>query len=131
MHFSQLLVAPVSVALRDHSYNAHEESPLWLPQPQIAVTCMSLTESTISENFTPLGFTKDSLNVTAEERKYIEVITRDQSQSAQWHMVRCRRTTGSTCGKILMQHEPIPALSCTLSQTLTTTTTTNKMGTES
>ena len=36
--------------------------------------------------------------------------TRDQSQSAEWHMVRSRRITGSTCGKLLNQKEPTPAL---------------------
>lgn len=55
-------------------------------------------------------FAKDSLNVTAEERKEIKILTRDQSRSAHWHVVRCRRITASTCGKILMQHEPTPAL---------------------
>ena len=47
----------------------------------------------------PDVFEKDNLNVTPEERVRIEIATRDQSQSAEWHMVRCRRITGSTCGK--------------------------------
>lgn len=44
-----------------------------------------------------------------------KAVTRDQSQSAQRHMLRCRRITGSICGKILNQREPTPALlSCVL-----------------
>ena len=39
-----------------------------------------------------------------------QLATRDQSQSAQFHMVRHRRITGSTRGKILMQYEPTTAL---------------------
>lgn len=90
-------MAPLSVALKVHSYYANEGS--LLPQPQIAVTYMSCTETTIPEHFIRLVFTKDTLNVTAEEREEIEAVTRDQSQSAQWHMLRCRRITVSTCGK--------------------------------
>ena len=106
--FSQLLVAPVSVALKDHTYHACEGSSLPLPQSQLPVANESL--ELILGNFIPSNFTKDSLNVTAEEREKIEVITRDQSQSAQWYIARCRRITGSTCGKILIQHAPTPAL---------------------
>lgn len=108
--FSQLLVAPLSVALKYHSYYTSEGS--LLPQPPIAVTFMSRTEMTIPEHFIPSVFTKDSLSVTAKER---EEIARDQSLSAQWHMLRCRRITGSTCGKILNQRDPTPVLlSCVL-----------------
>ena len=48
--------------------------------------------------------------MTTVERVRIEKATRDQSKSAEWHMVRSRRITGSTCGKILKQKEPTPAL---------------------
>ena len=106
--FSQLLVAPVSVALKDHTYHACEGDPLPLPQPQPPVAC-ELFEL-IFKNFASSNFTKGSLNVTTEEREKIEEITRDQSQCALWYIARCRRITGSTCGKILMQHAPTPAL---------------------
>ena len=126
--FSQLLVAPVSVALKDHTYYACEWSPLPLSQTQLAVARESL-EST-SGIFNPSNFIKkDSLNVTAEEREKIEVITRDQSQSAQWYIARSRRITGSTCGKILMQHASTPALLSAVLYSKPFSTTTNKMGT--
>ena len=51
-------------------------------------------------------FEKDSLNVTPEERVRIEIATRNQSKSAEWHMMRSRRITGSIIGKILKQKEP-------------------------
>ena len=71
------------------------------------MACESL-EST-SGIFIPSNFTKDSLNVTAKEREKIKTINRDQSQSAQWYIARSKRITGSTCGRILMQHTPTPA----------------------
>ena len=105
--FSQLLMAPVSIALKDHTYCTTEER-LLLPS-QLVTTSMSLEQMMI-DYYPPPDFEKDSLNVTAEERVRIEMATRDQSQSAEWHMVRSRRITGSTCGKLLNQKEPTPAL---------------------
>lgn len=104
--FSQLLVAPVSIALKDHTYYISEECQLL--QSQLITTSISLEQ--MIDYPQPDVFEKDSLNVTPEERVRIEIATRDQSQSAEWHMVRCRRITGSTCGKILNQKEPTQAL---------------------
>lgn len=70
---------------------------------------MSL-EQIIIDYSQPPEFGKDSLNVTTVERVRIEKAMRDQSKSAEWHMVRSRRITGSTCGKILKQKEATPAL---------------------
>ena len=61
------------------------------PQPQIAVKCMSLTEITISEEFILLVTTKDSLNVTDEEKEEIEAAIGDQSLTSQYHISRSRR----------------------------------------
>ena len=58
-------------------------------------------------NSQPPEFEKDSLTV---ERVRIEKATRDQSKSAERHMVRSRRITGSTCEKNLKQKEPTPSL---------------------
>ena len=50
------------------------------------------------------------MNVTASEREDIEEATRAQAQSYLWYLVRARKITGSTCGKILCQQDPTPAL---------------------
>lgn len=55
-------------------------------------------------------FQKQSLMVTLDEREDIEVATREQRQSQLWYLVRTRRITDSTCGKILCQHDRTTAL---------------------
>ena len=50
------------------------------------------------------------MNVTSQERDNIEIVTREQSRTYLWHLIRSRRITGSTCGKILQQQEMTPAL---------------------
>ena len=107
--FYQLLVSPVSVALKDHSYCASEGGSL--PQPQIAVKCMSLTEITISEEFILLVTTKDSLNVTDKEKEEIEAAIGDQSLISKCCISRSRRINALTHGKILNQSESTLALS--------------------
>ena len=105
--FSQLLIVPISTASKDHTYCTTEEH-LLLPS-QLITTSVSL-EQIIIDYSQPPEFEKDSLNVTTVERVRIEKATQDQSKSAEWHMVRSRRITGSTCGKMLKQKEPTPAL---------------------
>lgn len=97
--FSQLLIAPVSIALKGHTYCFTEEHQLL--QSPLITTSVSLEQ--MIDYHPPPEFEKDSLNVTPEEKVRIEIATRDQSQSAEWHMVRSRRITGSMCGKILKQ----------------------------
>lgn len=113
--FSQLLIAPVSIALKDHTYCITEEHQLL--QSPLITTSVSLEQ--MIDYHPPPEFEKDSLNVTPEERVRIEIATRDQSQSAEWHMVRSRRITGSICGKILKKRASKSfASTCPLSQTV-------------
>ena len=55
-------------------------------------------------------FTRESLNVSPGERERIEEDTRKQAQSRLWYLVRARRITASTCGKIICQKEMTLAL---------------------
>ena len=64
----------------------------------------------ILESVSASVFQKNSLVVTLDEREQIEVATREQTQSHLWYIVRARRITGSTCGKILCQHDMTTAL---------------------
>ena len=105
--FSQLLAPPVSIAMHDHTYCTSDQSCLSPVYPN--KECVSLRDIQI-EAHTFSTFCKNDLNVTEEERKYIEISTRNQSQSSLWYSVRQRRITGSKCGRILNQHEPTPAL---------------------
>ena len=104
--FSQLLIAPVSIALKDHTNCITEEHQL-LRSPLI-ITSVSLEQ--MIDYHPPPEFEKESLNVTPKERVRIKIATQDQSQSAEWHMVRSRRKPGSMCGKILKQKESTHAL---------------------
>ena len=113
---SHLLVAPEHVVLHDHTYCSKCTNP---PQP-------SLNNETPSESVNNINiiteiqqiidavhtvtFTKESLNVTSQERDNIEKATREQRQTHLWHFMRYQRITGSTCGKILQQQEMTPAL---------------------
>ena len=53
---------------------------------------------------------KLALQVSEDERRHNEVITREQSNSQQWHRLRMNRITGSKCGKILNQQKKTVAL---------------------
>ena len=64
----------------------------------------------IPESVSASVFQKNSLVVTLDEREQIEVATREQTQSHLWYIVRARRITGSTCGKILCQRDMTTAL---------------------
>ena len=50
------------------------------------------------------------LTLTMDERNKLEESTREQSATSQWHEVRQIRTTGSKCGRLLIQKEKTPAL---------------------
>ena len=113
---SQLLVAPVHVALHDHTYCSMITNP---PQPSLSKETPSESVNNV-EIFTEIQqiidavnivtFTKESLNVTSQDRDNIENNTREQTRTNFWHIVRSRRITGSMCGKILQQQEMTPAL---------------------
>ena len=113
---SQLLVAPVHVALHDHNYCSMITNP---PQPSLSKETPSESVNNV-EIFTEIQqiidavnivtFTKESLNVTSQDRDNIENNTREQTRTNFWHIVRSRRITGSMCGKILQQQEMTPAL---------------------
>ena len=115
--FSQLLVAPEHVALHDHTYYSKNTNP---PQPALNnetpsesvnnVNNISEIQHIIQNAEHITTFTKESLNVTSQERDNIEIATREQSCTHLWHLIRSRRITGSTCGKILQQQEMTPAL---------------------
>ena len=110
--FLQLLVAPEHVALHDHTYCSHNTSTLQLTSSQSDLSQENnLSEiQDIPESVSASVFQKNSLVVTLDEREQIEVATREQTQSHLWYIVRARRITGSTCGKILCQHDMTTAL---------------------
>ena len=53
---------------------------------------------------------KKSLNVSDQERKRIDMKTRDQSLQQLWYVVRSKRITGSKCGRILCQRNKTVSL---------------------
>ena len=53
---------------------------------------------------------KDGLNLSSSVRTELEMKTRDQSESKEWHNARIRRITSSTCGQILTQKHKTIAL---------------------
>ena len=110
--FLQLLVAPEHVALHDHTYCSHNTSTLQLTSSQSDLSQENnLSEiQDILESVSASVFQKNSLVVTLDEREQIEVATREQTQSHLWYIVRARRITGSTSGKILCQHDMTTAL---------------------
>ena len=69
--FSQLLIAPVSIALKDHTYCITEEHQLL--QSPLITTSVSLEQ--MIDYHPPPEFEKDSLNVTPEERVRIKIAT--------------------------------------------------------
>ena len=93
--------------MHDHTYCTSDQGSLSPVCPN--KECVSLQDIHI-EAHTFSTFCKNDLNVTEEERKCIEISTRNQSQSSLWYSVRQRRITGSKCGRILNQHEPTTAL---------------------
>ena len=111
--FLQLLVAPEHVAMHDHDYSS-QDGVLQQPASTLAGVTLEQEEFSDVRNMLacalPPAFSKESLNVTASERVDIEAGTREQARSTLWHLVRARRITGSTCGKILCQQHPTPAL---------------------
>lgn len=50
------------------------------------------------------------LDISAQERQKIEVLTREQATEKEWHSVRSRRITGSICGRIINQKKRSIAL---------------------
>ena len=46
---------------------------------------------------------KASLNVSLEERRRIEIATREQARNSEWFIVRSKTITRSKCGRILNQ----------------------------
>ena len=112
---SQLLVAPEHIALHDHTYcsKATILSPPSLNNetPSESINNINITEiQQLIDAVHTVTFTKESLNVTSQERYNIESATREQARTHLWHFIRSRRITGSTCGKILRQQEMTPAL---------------------
>ena len=110
---SQLLVAPEHVALHDHTYYSKSTNPSHNDEtPSESVNNVSIITDIqqIIDAEDTVTFTKESLNVTSQERDDIEIVTREQSRTYLWHLIRSRRITGSTCGKILQQQEMTPAL---------------------
>ena len=109
--FLQLLVAPEHVALHDHTYCLHNTSALQLSSQSELSQESDLSEiQDILDSVSASVFQKESLIVTNDKREEIEVATREQRQSQLWYLVRTRRITGSTCGKILCQHDMTTAL---------------------
>ena len=110
---SQLLVAPEHVALHDHTNCSKSTIP---PQPSYnnetpvnSVKVVTVVQQIIDTVHTVI-FTKESLNVTPQERDKIENATREQAHTHLWYIIRSRRITGSTCGKISQQQEMTSAL---------------------
>ena len=101
---TQLLRAPVKVALHDHNYA--KESTDTCTNTSICTDNIKLPKKRMqlcAENRVEkyrLEQAKSSLNVTSRERMLIEKKTRSQALSFEWFDVRARRITGSKCGKI-------------------------------
>ena len=110
---SQLLRAPVKVALHDHNYAASSVHGVVAAVTNDHSVVEKLRLRPCTENCVEnsrLKQAKLSLNVTCEERMLIEQNTRTQIQSPEWFAMRARRITGSKCGKILCQNERTVAL---------------------
>ena len=110
--FLQLLVAPQYIALHDHTYCSKHSSlsqPIHSQSEAMQEEVPSEIQAILSSVSTPV-FTQESLNVSLEERERIEEDMREQAQSWLWYLVRARRITASTCGKIIHQKEMTPAL---------------------
>ena len=112
---TQLLRAPVEVALHDHNYSVSvSDSTLYpvvstveKPKDQQLRLC-PCAHNQVDVSLARQA--KAKLNVTPEERKETEKNTRAQMHSPEWFAVRARRITGSKCGKILCQKERTVAL---------------------
>lgn len=105
---SQLLRAPVKVALHHHHYAASSVYGVVAAVTNHHSVVEKLRLRPCAENCVEnsrLKQAKLSLNVTCEERMLIEQNTRTQIQSPEWFAMRARRITGSKCGKILCQNE--------------------------
>ena len=111
--FLQLLVPPEHIAMHDHNYCSRDGV---LQQPATDLTDVTQEQYNSSEIQNMLdsvlrpAFTKESLNVTASEREDTEAATREQAQSNMWYLVRARRITASTCGRIMCEQDPTPTL---------------------
>lgn len=111
---TQLLRAPVEVALHDHNYvvnisvcDPRVVGAVGKPKDQQVRLCPCAHNQV---DKTLLKRAKGKLNVTCKERIEIEKNTQAQIQSSEWFAVRTRRITGSKSGKILCQKERTVAL---------------------
>ena len=102
--FLQLLVPPERIALHDHTYCSRHSSTSQPTQSQSEVVHEEIPSEfqVILDSASTLIFTRESLNISLEERERIEQNTREQAQSQLWYQVRARRITASACGKILL-----------------------------
>ena len=111
--FLQILIPPLCVALHDHDQYAKTGEDTLIIQHSNCQSNQQMQEGDvilIQSSQRSAKCIKDSLNVTAEERARIELVTRSQSKSCEWTEARAWRITGSKCGKILCQRESTEAL---------------------
>ena len=112
---SQLLRAPVEVALHDHNYCA-TRVPNTVPSTVVNSVHVVQEKTRLCPcavnkiDKSALFEEKSKMNVTYEQRRNIEERTRTQAKSTEWLAVRSRRITASKCGKILCQNERTVAL---------------------
>ena len=105
---SQLLHAPVEVALHDHNYCA-TSVPNTVPSTVVNSVHVVQEKTRLCPcavnkiDKSALFEEKSKMNVTYEQRRNIEERTRTQAKSTEWLAVRSRRITASKCGKILCQ----------------------------
>ena len=111
---SQLLVAPEHVALHEHTYYSKSTNPPHNDEtPSETVNNVSITVTDIQQIIDAkdtVTFTKESLNVTSQERDNIEIVTREQSHTYLWHLIRSQRITGSYLWKNSSKQEMTSAL---------------------
>ena len=114
--FTQLLIPSVDKVDHDHSYCNRSGSVMAsttmstvVEDDQVKSQKSQIVDARIMSE-TVMAEVKDGLNVSSRMRMEIEMKTRQQSAEKEWHTVRVRRITSSTCGQILTQKSKTVAL---------------------
>ena len=118
--FLDILIPPIKIIDHDHTYAASQHTEnVHVNNSSITTTPTIIHNSEDDEcPHVPKDermaleclIAKHILNVTSEERLKLERDTRNQSSEPQWHSLRCKRITGSKCGRILCQKKITVAL---------------------
>ena len=110
LFFLDILVPAKEKVEHDHTYTSTSEIPTQIKTASITANYSKEIECSVpSYPISDHAFKKScvevkrSLNLSYDERKSLEMGTRDQFSQPMWHVARSKRITGSKCGRILCQ----------------------------